>query len=39
MKGDINQTKEIVNFSDLIDNIKFSIQHLIDKYDVRVKIV
>jgi signal transduction histidine kinase len=37
VKGDINETKEIVIFSDLVDNIKLSIQHLIDKYDVDIK--
>jgi len=37
VKGDINETKETIIFSDLVDNIKLSIQHLIDKYEVDIK--
>ena len=37
VKGDINETKEIVHFSTLVDEIKFSIQNLIDKYNIEIK--
>ncbi|MFI5138167.1 MAG: CHASE3 domain-containing protein [Sphingobacteriales bacterium] len=37
VKGDVNETKEKVIFSKLVDNIKLSIQHLINKYDVEIK--
>jgi len=37
VKGDINDTKEIVHFSTLVDEIKFSIQNLVAKYDIEIK--
>ncbi len=37
VKTDINQTKEIVHFAALVDNIKISINNLIDKYSIEIK--
>jgi len=37
VKGEINDTKEIVHFSGLADDIKASIQHLVDKYGIEIK--
>ena len=37
VKGDINDTKEIVHFSTLVEEIKFSIQNLVDKYNIEIK--
>jgi signal transduction histidine kinase len=37
LKGDTNDTKEIVHFSTLVDEIKFSIQNLVDKYGIQIK--
>jgi PAS domain S-box-containing protein len=37
VKGEINDTKEIVHFSTLADDIKFSIQNLIDKYNIEIR--
>ncbi|WP_295676068.1 CHASE3 domain-containing protein [uncultured Mucilaginibacter sp.] len=36
VKGDINETKEIVHFSTLVEEIKSSIQNLIDKYNIEI---
>ena len=37
VKGDINETKEIVHFSTLVEEIKFSVQNLVDKYNIEIK--
>jgi signal transduction histidine kinase len=37
VKSKINEAKEIVNFSELVDDIKASIAHLADKNDVEIK--
>lgn len=37
VKGDINETKEIVHFSTLVEEIKFSIQNLVNKYNIEIK--
>jgi signal transduction histidine kinase len=37
VKGDINETKEIVHFSTLVEEIKFSVQNLVDKYEIEIK--
>ena len=37
VKGDINETKEIVHFSTLVDEIKSSIQNLVDKHGIEIK--
>jgi PAS domain S-box-containing protein len=37
VKGEINDTKEIVHFSTLADDIKSSIQSIIDKHGVEIK--
>jgi len=37
VKGDINETKEIVHFSTLVREIKSSIQNLVDKYNIEIK--
>ncbi|MEO6148747.1 MAG: PAS domain S-box protein [Mucilaginibacter sp.] len=37
VKGEINETKETVHFSELVDDIKISIKSLIDKCDTEVK--
>jgi signal transduction histidine kinase len=37
VKAEINDTKEIVHFSTLANDIKFSIQNLVDKYGVEIK--
>ncbi|MDR3693573.1 CHASE3 domain-containing protein [Mucilaginibacter sp.] len=36
VKGDINETKEIVHFSTLVEEIKSSIQNLIGKYNIEI---
>jgi signal transduction histidine kinase len=36
VKGDINETKEIVHFSTLVKEITFSIQNLVDKYNIEI---
>ncbi len=37
VKGKINETKELVNFSGLVDDIKTSISHLTDKDNIEIK--
>jgi len=37
VKGKVNETKELVNFSGLVDDIKASITHLTDKDDIEIK--
>ena len=37
VKGKINETRELVNFSGLVDDIKASISQMIDKNDVEIK--
>jgi signal transduction histidine kinase len=37
VKGDLNEIKEIVHFSTLVNDIKSSIQNLIDKHDIEIK--
>jgi signal transduction histidine kinase len=37
VKGDINETKEIVHFSTLVEEIRLSIKNLVDKYDIEIK--
>ena len=37
VKGDVSQTKEIVHFSALIDDIKISIQNLIEQHGVQIR--
>ncbi len=37
VKGEINETKEIVHFSTLVDEIKSSIQNLVDKHGIEIK--
>jgi len=37
VKGDINQTQELVHFSSLVDDIKISIQNLIDEHGVQIR--
>lgn len=37
VKSKINETREIVNFSGLVDDIKASIAHLVNKDDVEIK--
>jgi len=37
VKGDISQTKELVHFSSLIEDIKISIQNLIDQHRVQIR--
>ena len=37
IKGSTNETKEVVVFSDLVDDIKFSIKNLVDKYAIKIK--
>jgi len=37
VKGKVNEVKEIVVFSGLVDDIKDSISHLIDKNDIEIK--
>jgi signal transduction histidine kinase len=37
VKGSINEAKELVSFSGLVDDIKASISHMVDKNDVEIK--
>ena len=37
VKGEINETKEIVHFSELVEDIKISIKNLIDKAEIEIK--
>lgn len=37
VKGEINETKEIVRFSELVEDIKISIKNLIDKAEIEIK--
>jgi signal transduction histidine kinase len=37
IKDSTNETKEVVVFSDLVNDIKFSIKNLVDKYAIEIK--
>ena len=37
VKGEINDSKQVVRFSDLVDDIKISIHYLVEKEDIEIK--